>query len=45
VGWQFRVAYKDLAQQISRIEEIVILGIIITIVGFFIYRKYYKNVE
>jgi membrane protein DedA with SNARE-associated domain len=45
VGWQFRVAYKDLAQQISRLEEIVILGIIITIVGFFIYRKYYKNVE
>lgn len=45
VGWRFRVAYKDLAQQISRLEEIVILGIIITIVGFFIYRKYYKNVE
>lgn len=45
VGWQFMVAYKDLAQQISRLEEIVILGIIITIVGFFIYKKYYKNVE
>ncbi|MDP1553777.1 MAG: VTT domain-containing protein [Methanobacteriaceae archaeon] len=45
VGWQFRVAYKDLAQQISRLEEIVILGIIITIAGFFIYRKYYKNIE
>ena len=45
VGWQFIVAYKDLAQQISHLEEIVILGIIITIVGFFIYKKYYKNFE
>ncbi|MDO8870868.1 MAG: VTT domain-containing protein [Methanobacteriaceae archaeon] len=43
IGWQFGIAYKQLAEQISNLEQIVVMGIIILVIGYLIYIKYLKN--
>ncbi|HSO25346.1 MAG TPA: VTT domain-containing protein [Methanobacteriaceae archaeon] len=40
IGWQFGIAYKQLAEQIANLEQIVIIGIILLVIGYLIYIKY-----
>jgi membrane protein DedA with SNARE-associated domain len=39
IGWQFGSFYQKIAQDISNLEQIVVILIIVAIVGFIIYKK------
>ena len=43
VGWQFGTFYESIARQIALYENFVITGIILAVIGYIIYKKYWKN--
>jgi len=40
IGWQFRSLYKQIESQITMSEEIVLIGLLIAVICFIIYKKY-----
>ncbi|MDR0913186.1 MAG: VTT domain-containing protein [Methanobrevibacter sp.] len=43
VGWQFGKVYSEISNEISFLEDIVIIIIIVAIISYFIYKKKFKN--
>jgi membrane protein DedA with SNARE-associated domain len=45
VGWQFGSIYQRIAQDISNLEQIVAIIIIIAIIGVIIYKKWGNKIS
>lgn len=43
IGWQFGSLYRIIAEKISFLEEITLVVIAISILGYLIHKKYYKK--
>lgn len=43
LGWQFGNVYKNIANQISFLEEIVVIAIFVSIIGYILYKKNQDN--
>lgn len=43
IGWQFGRFYEQIADQIAIYEDFVIIGIVILVIGYILYVKYWKK--